>query len=422
MQLTDVYFSGSPVVVTDSVVAVVRATNTNNQPKIITLVSEGLQHYSYAVSTLPTQQGLTCDSLSGCSIIQTIQSNLNNKLDKSGGTITNNLVINDSLSATTYLGLPLDVFVTGGTYSNGTAIFINKTGGTFSVTGFSTPFTGGTVSGNTVFTNGLTANTLSASTYQNLPLDIRVTGGSYSNNTFTFTNNTGGTFNTSFNTVTGLTATTISATTLTLANQNANTVFAGPTSGSSATPTFRALVANDMPSGIPQYLFFKNTVQQIVNTTTPTEVITGLNIGTAYTFSANSLLTTDLYEIEVIGDFSCAGTGSSPAFDFTLGGVALNNGEINSLSTSTTRKPFIIKAHFYMQTTGSSSNCQFTVFEANGNANTSAAQSRGSQRAMPQTINTTISNLLSLKMYWSTAVSASNIITITSMTLKKIKF
>jgi hypothetical protein len=75
-----------------------------------------------------------------------------------------------------------------------------------------------------------------------------------------------------------------------------------------------------------------------------------------------------------------------------------------------------------MQTTGSSSNCQFTVFEANGNANTSAAQSRGSQRAMPQTINTTISNLLSLKMYWSTAVSASNIITITSMTLKKIKF
>ena len=149
MQLTDVYFSGSPVVVTDSIVSVVRATNTGNQPKIITLVSEGLQHYSYAISTLPTQQGLTCDTLSGCSIIQTIQSNINNKLDKSGGTITNNLVIDGGLTATTisastYLGLPTDIRVTGGTYSSGTAVFTNNTGGTFSVTGLTTTFTGTT--------------------------------------------------------------------------------------------------------------------------------------------------------------------------------------------------------------------------------------------------------------------------------------
>jgi hypothetical protein len=58
-------------------------------------------------------------------------------------------------------------------------------------------FTGGTVSGATRFTNGLTANTISATTYQNLPIDIRVTGGTYSSSaeTVTFTNNTGGTFN-----------------------------------------------------------------------------------------------------------------------------------------------------------------------------------------------------------------------------------
>lgn len=61
-------------------------------------------------------------------------------------------------------------------------------------------FTGGTVSGNTNFTNGLTANTISATTYYNLPTDVRVTGGTYSAGTITFTNNTGGTFN-----VTGLT-------------------------------------------------------------------------------------------------------------------------------------------------------------------------------------------------------------------------
>ena len=65
-----------------------------------------------------------------------------------------------------------DVYVTGGTYSNGTSIFTNNTGGTFSVTGFSTAtnFTGGTVSGATIFTNGLTATTISATTYQNLPI------------------------------------------------------------------------------------------------------------------------------------------------------------------------------------------------------------------------------------------------------------
>jgi hypothetical protein len=49
------------------------------------------------------------------------------------------------------------------------------------------------------------SSTISATTYQNLPTDIRVTGATYSNNTFTFRNNIGGTFNVLFNTLTGLT-------------------------------------------------------------------------------------------------------------------------------------------------------------------------------------------------------------------------
>ena len=187
MQLTDGYFSGTSLSVSDSVVAVVRATNTNNQPHIITLVTEGSAHYSYAVSTIPAQQGLTCDTLSGCSIIQTIQTDISNKFDKSGGTVsgptsfTAGLTAN-TFSATTYQNLPTDIRVTGGTYSNGTAIFTNNTGGTFNVTGFKTS-------------------------------DVFVTGATYGNNTFTYTNNTGGTFNVLFNTMTGLTTDTISATT-----------------------------------------------------------------------------------------------------------------------------------------------------------------------------------------------------------------
>jgi hypothetical protein len=49
------------------------------------------------------------------------------------------------------------------------------------------------------------STTISATTYQNLPTDIRTTGATYSNNNFIFTNNTGGTYSVSFNTVTGLT-------------------------------------------------------------------------------------------------------------------------------------------------------------------------------------------------------------------------
>ena len=139
------------------------------------------------------------------------------------GLTVNGILSATTISADTYYNLPKDVFVTGGTYSNGITEFVNNTGGTFSVSGFYTGatdvfVTGGTYSnGTSVFTNntggtfsvsgfstainfsggsvtGLTATTISAATYLGLPLDIRVTGGTYSNGTAVFTNNTGGTF------------------------------------------------------------------------------------------------------------------------------------------------------------------------------------------------------------------------------------
>jgi hypothetical protein len=177
MQLTDGYFSGTTLSISDSVVAVVRATNTGNQSHTITLVTEGSAHYSYVVSTIPTQQGLTCDTLSGCSIIQTIQTNITNKFDKSGGTVsgatnfTGGLTAN-TISATTYDNLP------GSSSANCfTTFFVTNISGCspvnmlsplnvqdgLSVTGTST-FTS-----QANFTGGLSASTFSANTYQNLP-------------------------------------------------------------------------------------------------------------------------------------------------------------------------------------------------------------------------------------------------------------
>ena len=88
---------------------------------------------------------------------------------------------------------------------------LTSTGGTVTISSNATTvnlevvpasnFTGGTVTGATRFTNGLTANTFSATTYSNLPIDVTVTGGTYSTGTATFRNNTGGTFTvTGFNT------------------------------------------------------------------------------------------------------------------------------------------------------------------------------------------------------------------------------
>ena len=78
-----------------------------------------------------------------------------------------------SVSASTYYGLPQDIFVSGGTYSAGTATFNNSTGGTFNVTGFYTganeanylPLSGGTMSGTLVLNADATTG-LQAVTYQ----------------------------------------------------------------------------------------------------------------------------------------------------------------------------------------------------------------------------------------------------------------
>jgi hypothetical protein len=91
-----------------------------------------------------------------------------------------------SISATTYQNLPLDIRVTGGTFSDNVLSLTNNIGGTFNT--LINNFSGLTVNGNILST------TISATTYQNLPTDIFVTGGTYFNGDYSFFNSTGGTF------------------------------------------------------------------------------------------------------------------------------------------------------------------------------------------------------------------------------------
>lgn len=112
------------------------------------------------------------------------------------------------------IGVPTHITSAGTLYfdTNANILYQNSNGGDtwYSIFTQYNPqttggFSGGTITGPTIFNDGLTATTIYSTTYQNLPTDIRVTGATYSNNTFTFTNSTGGTFNVLFNTVTGLT-------------------------------------------------------------------------------------------------------------------------------------------------------------------------------------------------------------------------
>ena len=79
------------------------------------------------------------------------------RVSRTGDTMTRQLIV-PSISATTYYGLPQDIYLTGGTLNSGTITFNNNVGGSFQVTGFTgtEPITfNGTSSLNFGFTSGL---------------------------------------------------------------------------------------------------------------------------------------------------------------------------------------------------------------------------------------------------------------------------
>ena len=132
---------------------------------------------------------------------------------RADGAISGHSVSADTIYATTYLNLPKDVFVTGGTYNSGTTTitFTNNTGGTFTVTGI-TAGSGGSGTSVTGGTFNYPAKTLTLNNSNGTSViitgltDTYVTGGTYNGSQITFTNNSGDTF-----VVSGLTATGFSA-------------------------------------------------------------------------------------------------------------------------------------------------------------------------------------------------------------------
>jgi len=132
------------------------------------------------------------------------------------------------------IGLGSNTTVLGNSSTLKTAIYGNLLLGTTSDNGARLQ-----VDGNTFISSGLTANTISATTYFNLPTDIRVTGGTYNtgSSSITFTNNTGGTFN-----VTGITSS--GGGSFTGGTVSGATNFTGGLTANTITPT--SIIYNDL--------------------------------------------------------------------------------------------------------------------------------------------------------------------------------
>ncbi len=101
-------------------------------------------------------------------------------------------------------------------------------------------------------------------------------------------------------TVSGSPVTTAGTLTAVLATQAANRVFAGPTGGGAAAPTFRALVAADLPAGI-------GTVTSVALSLPAILTVSGSPVTTAGTLTAT--LATQYANLVFAGPVSGVGTG-----------------------------------------------------------------------------------------------------------------
>jgi hypothetical protein len=326
--------------------------------------------------------GFTYDNANTLTISQNNNTSGSVTINTVTGLTVNGTLSATTISATTYQNLPTDVRVTGGTYSNGTATFTNNTGGTFNVTGL---YTGGT--------------------------DVRVTGATYSNNTFTYTNNTGGTFSVLFNTMTGLTV-----------NGNLNVTgntTSGPTTAStlniSSTPTTDVgipanYLTRDGSTGevkvktIPGptvYGLFAQTGNSVsVSATTVEGSIIGGGAGTL-TFSANTLNLGDSFRTD-FGGLISSKNNDTIRIRVKMGSVLLADSLVQTQPTAV-NDVWQLSVNFTVRKIGTATNAEMVTLGVFHTTKQSTGVPSGFafNTVNSTTFDTTVSNTLDITAQWS---------------------
>jgi hypothetical protein len=188
-------------------------------------------------------------------------------------------------------------------------------------------------------------------------------------------------------------------------NQSANAIYAGPTSGSAAAPTFRALVAADLP----------DTIERMVSAQAPAaDTINNTNVATAfatnYTIAAADLKAGCVIRVRAHGSYGTTGTPTitiqlrlSNTSVLTLGPYTLPNSIANTTSWE-------FEGDVYVPSISASVACR-----ANGHCFIGAGPSAAGFLVLPQSalisLATNASKQVQLFVTWGTA-NTSNTITL----------
>ena len=171
--------------------------------------------------------------------------------------------------------------------------------------------------------------------------------------------------------ISGSPITTSGTLTLTLSTQSANTVFAGPTTGSAAQPTFRSLVAADIPSLSATYELvsnfavrtYNNSITLAANTSSPTTLA-------ALTFAFATYGSIELKYVMIEASTSSRRQGHfMVATDGTLTGYADSYAESAQLGNGIVLSAVVSGSNVVVQFTGTNTNavtmrCEITSFNA----------------------------------------------------------
>ncbi|CAB4147910.1 hypothetical protein UFOVP505_56 [uncultured Caudovirales phage] len=105
----------------------------------------------------------------------------------------------------------------------------------------------------------------------------------------------------------------------TLATQTANTIWAGPTTGAAAAPTFRAMVAADVPNSLITYAKIQNmtTARLLGRTTAGSGVVEEISVGSGLTLSGGVL--------DAVGGATITGSGTDTYLTRWTGASSIGN-------------------------------------------------------------------------------------------------
>lgn len=220
-------------------------------------------------------------------------------------------------------------------------------------------------------------------------------------------------------TVAGSPVTTSGTLAITDNTQSASQVFAGPSSGSAAAPTFRALVAGDLPASSSSKDLYVATASGTVASTTSETTIIGSGVG-SLTLPANFLTVGKALRVRVLGVWGTTIVAPTINIKFKLGSTVIVATGAVTAPTSLSNQWFEVIVELTCRTTGASGTviAQGAFLNAEASA-TFVAFAYPMSETSTNTVDTTGTLAVDVTATWGTS-NAANTITATNAVLQSI--